>query len=487
MQIINKSLLFVKIHDSAQWPDPRTDNQKIPVLLDFYQDLYTIVNRQHGRVHKWIRTGVMGVFDQAMPALLAAVAIQEEIEGQHTSGRWRFYCKIGIATGPVHVCTMPDGSQDFLGAVVEQAARLAEQAHGNAIILDGNTHRELRATCDRQPHTWSGSRAGREQGRPFDAYFQRTPPPASFPYPYPDFFAFFWQAHDFEYLTTLPIAPRLPHTLHPGETGSGFKQAVSTLAGHAVISSPPSLATSATTCPPSSGVRHFGRVTAFKKERGFGFIQFYTEHDQYAEIYVHMTYVISQNSLKEHDHVCFTIQPGKGGRPQACSVLIMGSRMQGEVDALESDGSGRVIVRDHDDSPVSFHILPGQLPNMTTIQVGSLVEFTMGSGSETEGLIATEVTLPDSQTLVDLAAIGDELGIGDTEQAIVTTYFVDKGYGFAKCRRNNIYLHVSELTNPDDVLQQGDVISFYVSPGRDGTYRAQEIHKINRHDPPSSG
>ncbi|MBF0425562.1 MAG: cold shock domain-containing protein [Magnetococcales bacterium] len=484
MPIIHKSLLFVKIHDSPQWPDPDTDSQNLPATRDFLATLHAIVLHQHGTVHKWLPRAAMAIFDQALPALLAAIAIQEELDCQRAAGHLRLHCKIGIATGPATLCAMPDGSLDYLGAVVEQALRLTEQAHGNAIILDTHTHRAVQTPCDQHPELWSGSRAGREQNRPFAAYFQRIPPFAFSHYPHPDLFALFWQAHDAGYVTAHPVAPQTPPFRRPTPVNHPTVRPAGNETTAAANSASPTPRPPTTDLPPHlpfSGMRYFGKVTAFKKERGFGFIQFYTEHDQYAEIYVHMTYVISQTSLKEHDHVHFAIQPGKGGRPQACSVLIMGSRMQGDVESLDADGGGRIAIRDHDGNPIRFYILPGQLRD-PGIVAGDRVTFTVGSGSESEGLIATEVTPPGGRTTVEPAIADDDLGIGDTEQAIVTTYFADKGYGFAKCRRNNIYLHVSELVNPEEVLRQGDMISFHVSPGRDGTYRAQEIHKVSRHD-----
>ncbi|MBF0178219.1 MAG: cold shock domain-containing protein [Magnetococcales bacterium] len=423
----------------------------------------------------------MVIFEQAMPALLAAVAIQEEIEKQRSSGRSRFYCKVGIASGPAWECRMPDGAREYLGAIVEQAARLAEQAHGNAIILDTATHRKLLDSSNRGPQTWLASLSHLFEERPFDACFHRIPPLAFSPYPHPDLFAFLWQTHGAEYLTTLPIAPQTPHFRYPFGNGQTTGHAAGSPLHHPAISPSAHLGADAMPCVPASGVRYFGKVTAFKKERGFGFIQFYTEHEQYAEIYVHMTYVISQLSLKEHDHVQFSVQPGKGGRPQACSVLIMGSRMQGEVESLLPDNSGYVLIRDHDNAPIRLHILPGHFQNLPVI-VGNMVEFTISSGSDAEGLTATDLTLPGVQIPDTSLILGEDLVMGETEQAVVTTYFVDKGYGFAKCRRNNIYLHVSELANPDEILHQGDIISFFVSPGRDGTYRAQEICRITRRE-----
>ncbi|MBF0137783.1 MAG: cold shock domain-containing protein [Magnetococcales bacterium] len=487
MQTIDKSFLFVKIHDSSRWPDPQVEIRQIPVIQEFFQNFHTQVTCQHGQVQRWIRKSAMAVFDQVMPAVQAAIAIQEEIEKQRLSGKHRLYCKIGIATGSAHACTMPDGSLEFLGATPEQSARLAEQAHGNAILLDTVTCQQLKANHERHPQAWVGSHAGRHQNRDFDAYFHRISPLAFSPYPHPDIYALFWQAHDPEYVTSLPVAPQASQTRLTVAPGRSHGQTVVSPGHqpgtHDRLHHVPEIMTT----PPAPGIRHFGKVTAFKKERGFGFIQFYTEQSQYAEIYVHMTYVISQVPLKEHDHVQFAIQPGKGGRPQACSVLVMGSRMRGEVESLQADGSGHLTIRDHDNNLIRFYLLPGQpgQAGKTAIAVGDNVEFTVGSGSEAEGLTATEVTLPDAQTPVDSTSIGEELNVGETEQAIVTTYFADKGYGFAKCRRNNIYLHVSELLNPDEILQQGEMIRFYVSPGRDGTYRAQEIRKISRPDPTS--
>ncbi|MBF0445240.1 MAG: hypothetical protein HQL68_06595, partial [Magnetococcales bacterium] len=95
------------------------------------------------------------------------------------------------------------------------------------------------------------------------------------------------------------------------------------------------------------------------------------------------------------------------------------------------------------------------------------------------GLIAIDIINKDrDEEHSEVVGSGDNLQIGSIERAIITVYFEDKGYGFAKCRRNNVYVHVSELISPENIPVPGDIIEFEVFPGRDSTYRANNIRLV---------
>ncbi|MBF0428847.1 MAG: hypothetical protein HQL94_07990, partial [Magnetococcales bacterium] len=161
-----------------------------------------------------------------------------------------------------------------------------------------------------------------------------------------------------------------------------------------------------------------------------------------------------------------------------CSVLVLGSRFQGRVESCTEEGAGFITIRDHDAKLVRFFVLPQEV-HYDKLTLDDIVEFTASSGSETEGLVALQVTRPGEAT-VQQADIGENLVIGAVEQALMTVYFPEKGYGFAKCKRNSIYIHVSELTDPEHPPAPGDHIEFEVYPGRNETYRANTVRLIKK-------
>ncbi|MBF0144463.1 MAG: cold shock domain-containing protein [Magnetococcales bacterium] len=389
-----------------------------------------------GQIVSFLDGRALAVFSRTGTALQAAIEIQETLLEHRLQHGSPLSGKIAISWGEALRVPFEGGGQCFVGGVVDQAERLCEKARGNAIIL---TEAAFNADPDLSIHSQMGLALGRSQ----EDYFHRESPCRIGCFSHPvGFFSVLWQGPEGEYLATSPM-----------EEGP--------------VSEPPERQV------------YFGKVAAFKKDRGFGFIQYFADEDDYREIYFHMTYVINQVPVAEHDNVQFVIKPGKGGRPQACSVLVMGSRLQGRVATLFADGTGHLTIRNHDSETVRFFMLPQEV-NCEGLRIHDMVEFTVGSGSEIEGLLAMDVSRISATgaTTGATGAASESLKIGSVERAVVTTYFNEKGYGFAKCRHNNIYLHISELANPEATPGAGDWIEFEVFPGRDGTYRASHIRLI---------
>ncbi|MBF0162706.1 MAG: cold shock domain-containing protein [Magnetococcales bacterium] len=419
---------------SADWADS---------LLEFYMIVKENMLQQQGELVRALGDGLLGLFDDPAAAIQSAIHIQEGLAKRLPYSETGMACKVGIATGSFVRLAVTETLFDYLGTAVEIACALCERAHGNAVLL----HHPAMPSHE----LWEiHSLAGRQRNRSLADYYIEQPPCQLPGIKTPvRSYSIYWQTTPNHYLTALPM----------GKQRFGVEGA------------------------PVVETIHFGRVTAFKKERGFGFIQYYTEEYEYKEIYFHMSYVVGQALVQENDHVQFVIKPGKEGRPQACSVLVMGGRLIGQVESLDDNGSGYVSIRNQAAETVRFFILP-QLVQDLTLRVNDVVEFVVGSGSDSEGLTATDITLHQGEKWVPHNETGESLILGSTEQALVTIYFADKGYGFAKCRRNNIYVHVSELADPEQIPTPGDLIEFEVTPGRDGTYRANNVHFIQKRGAP---
>lgn len=441
METVDKSFFRVKIHNTDALKQVQSETHWVRIFSEFFKIIAESAQRHGGSIVKSLGDGAFVVFDQMVDAAQAAIDLQESLQRELPYTETGLSCKVGIAQGVASIFALNGTIVDYLGTAVDLSDRLCDRARGNAILLYCPTTNP----CD---FSTIHSQAGLQQQRSSEAYFIEQPPcQLRGIKPIVHCYSLFWQSNPGNYLAASPLEECRPISEANFEQESSF----------------------------------FGKVAAFKKERGFGFIQYYSENHEYKEIYFHMTYVINQVAIEENDHVQFVIKPGKEGRPQACSVLVMGSRLNGQVESLEENGSGYISIRNQASEIIRFYILPNTIQD-SGIRLNDMVEFTVGSGSDTEGLIATDIQIQETESPEQQAAstTGDNLQLEATEQAVVTVYFTEKGYGFAKCRRNNIYVHVSELTNPEDIPSPGDLIEFEISPGRDGTYRANNIRIMQK-------
>ncbi|MBF0629301.1 MAG: cold shock domain-containing protein [Magnetococcales bacterium] len=439
LEPVVKSFLCARIHNADQYKEGRPVIEWAALYGGFYTSVIELADRYNGKFVKCLNSGVMCVFRHPGDAVQTAIDLQEYLQERRRYPAHGLSCGVGIATGESCALYGSDGKRiDYLGIACDMARLLCEQARGHAILL----HHPDPLVAQEFPIQ---SVAGEMAERSFAEYLQEMPPfrmnGVSLPVKR---FAIHWQANPGEYITSSPIEP---------PRGQPEEE-------------------------PAQGRTYFGKVSAFKKERGFGFIQYYSDNHEYQEIYFHMTYVIHQAPVFENDHVQFVIKPGKEGRPQACSVLVLGCRLQGRIESCLEDGSGFVTIRDQDARPLRFFVLPQEV-QYEGMQLDDLVEFTAGSGSESEGLIALQVVRQGDvgSSVVDVA---EQLVVGAIEHAVVTVYFPEKGYGFAKCKRNSVYIHVSELVDPEHVPGPGDHIEFEVYPGRNETYRANNVRLIKK-------
>ncbi|MBF0295939.1 MAG: cold shock domain-containing protein [Magnetococcales bacterium] len=438
---VEGTVLCARIHNADQYKNGRPEEEWSELFSGFYAFAADLAKRHGGEFVKCLASGVMCHFPTPASAVQAAIDLQEQLMEKRRYPVPGLSCGIGIATGATHPVMLSGRRIDFLGSVCDVATILCEQARGHAILLH---HQQPIRPTDFPIH----SRAGAEVERHLMDYFQELAPMRLSGVSGPiRRHAIHWQANPGEYLAISPMETTRVTT----EEEESYQ-----------------------------GRHYFGKVSAFKKERGFGFIQYYGENNEYQEVYFHMTYVVHQVPVLENDHVQFIIRPGKEGRPQACSVLVLGGRFLGRVESCAENGTGFITIRDHDSKIIRFFVLPQEV-RYERMQVDDVVEFTAGSGSESEGLVALQITHhQDSPSTQGGEPGGENLVIGALEHAVVTVYFPEKGYGFAKCKRNSVYIHVSELTEPEQVPGPGDLIEFEVFPGRNDTYRANNVRLIKK-------
>lgn len=96
------------------------------------------VQRSRGRVVRRLDDGLMAVFANPDDALRAALAGQTAIESEDWSPIPQLRVRMGLHTG---WCT-PTGD-DYFGAVVNRASRIADAGHGGQILISAATHAVL--------------------------------------------------------------------------------------------------------------------------------------------------------------------------------------------------------------------------------------------------------------------------------------------------------------------------------------------------------
>lgn len=445
---VTETVLFLRVLllDAFRKRHPHSWSRGLGQFLHWFAQR---VQSHGGTLSQVMADGAVARFRDGEAALRGAIDIQEHLSDRDEESLppWPHKCVIGLATGEIIPLGMGNSVEIPFGAPVEIASRLCDGAVSGSILLSGSTF--LSADLTR-----IDSQAGRREQRPARGYFLEIPHRVLMGFSEPmELYALFWQSEELRAQAERPF-----------QHIKGMRRLEDALLEESA----------------ASRARIFGRVGTIKQERGFGFIQYYTDDDEYREIYFHIAYVIDRVPIREGDHVEFVIKPGKGGRPQACSILVMASRIQGQVETFDAhSGAGTITIRDHDSEVIVFHVFRQEVPD-EEIRINDIVEFTVASGSETEGLVALDVRLFGGRRASPHAGTGDNLRIGHVERALVTTYSAEKGYGFAKCRRNSIYVHVSELVDPEQIPAQGDLIEFEVAPGRNGTYRATDVRILAR-------
>ncbi|MBF0147009.1 MAG: cold shock domain-containing protein [Magnetococcales bacterium] len=434
MNTVGKTFLRIRIFHAEAIKKRLGSMEWAGIFTQFHAMVSEHVQQFGGMIVKLYPDGLLAAFNAVDRGVSAAVSIQEAFQEQTFTPTLSL--SMGIASGQAMALPISENHTDYFGACVEIAEELGQKARGHAILMN-------HPVFPPSDNIDIRSKAGERSNRPLRDYFVEQPIFRISGHNKPlTCYSVFWQNEPAHYLAQSPIEEYRPHPLAESHSERTY----------------------------------FGRVSAFKKERGFGFIQYYSEDDVYKEVYFHMTYVIAQVPIAEHDHVQFVVRPGKEERPQACSILVMGSRLRGVVESVQPDGAGFIVVSIHDSDSLRFFMLPRENFD-NRFRVDDPVYFTVGSGSDLEGLVALDLESATGPGVVDDSEVS-ELPIGSIQQAVVNVYFSEKGYGFAKCRRSNIYVHVSELADPKQEPAPGDLIEFRVSPGRDSTYRANDIRVI---------
>jgi class 3 adenylate cyclase len=135
---VERTIAFIDLADSTGMKEREPESSWVPAIAWMYQTIVDQVDAgSHGRIVKFLGDGVMiGYVDGATGAINDAIRIQEAIHDGVAKGRVRIACTCGVTTGEVVAFTDAQGNEDYLGLVVDRAARLCSIASAQAIFVD---------------------------------------------------------------------------------------------------------------------------------------------------------------------------------------------------------------------------------------------------------------------------------------------------------------------------------------------------------------
>ncbi len=146
-----KVVLFVDMADSTAMKEKTPEVSWLNTTMWFYKVASEIIQEFGGTIVKYIGDEVMAVFndDYAAEAINAGIKIHESIAKAVKDKMIVCNCSIGIASGDVTRIETPSNAEDFIGSVVDRAARLCNDASPKAVFVDKATisTAQMRKVC----------------------------------------------------------------------------------------------------------------------------------------------------------------------------------------------------------------------------------------------------------------------------------------------------------------------------------------------------
>ncbi len=440
---VKKTFVFVDIFNSTEHKLIRPDTAWVPAMAEFYRMVVTSVETFGGTLVKFLGDGAMASFERAEDALRSSIALQEELDKRRRSNSTELRCKIGIATGEAYGYKTADERYDYLGSVVDLAARLCSYANGNAILLSSQVF--FAADLDS-----ISSLAGLALQRTTEEYFGEPKKVALKGIKEPvSYYALFWQATQ-ENVTTQAA----PSTESPTAPEQQPQKPLT-------VASPKSL-------------RQKGTVSRFINAKGFGFIQYRNPDGSEDSIFFHKSSIVGDCEVSDGDSVRFIPVLDDHSRPHAGSVVVIGGTVEGRVARYDPDHFGFITVRDTDGNKIDFFVLPMDVQG--AIAADSSVTFTIGETPR--GLIAKDVKATDRSAVSIPGA--EHLDLGVVEHGILDYADGPKGFGFIVCRGNRVFAHFTEVMDEERTLNKGDLVEFTVLAGKEDSYKASHIHVVEK-------
>ena len=132
------TFMFTDIQGSTRlWEEVR---EKMRAALECHDEILSgIIELHSGYTFKTVGDAYCAVFQRAVDATMAALAIQRAVESETWDLPRSVRVRIGIHTGEAH-----ERNNDYYGQVVNRVARLEASAHGGQTVVSAVTHEIVR-------------------------------------------------------------------------------------------------------------------------------------------------------------------------------------------------------------------------------------------------------------------------------------------------------------------------------------------------------
>lgn len=135
------AVMFVDMSDSTAMKEQESEATWLTTYAWFFDLVRDNVIETEGHIVKYLGDGAMVYYEMknVANAINAAIKIQEELKKADRNKRVYITCSIGISTGKFRTFQTPEGVRDYIGSVVDRAARLGSSASAMAIFVDRST------------------------------------------------------------------------------------------------------------------------------------------------------------------------------------------------------------------------------------------------------------------------------------------------------------------------------------------------------------
>jgi class 3 adenylate cyclase len=138
-----RAIMFTDIVDSTGMTARLGDTRAVEMVRAHDAMVRRALKDKRGREVKHTGDGIMASFDEVVPAVECARAIQQAFDAFNLASKEKLRVRIGLDVGePVA------DSNDLFGATVQTAARLCQAAEPNAILVSGAVRDVLGSTFD---------------------------------------------------------------------------------------------------------------------------------------------------------------------------------------------------------------------------------------------------------------------------------------------------------------------------------------------------
>ena len=138
-----RAIMFTDIVDSTGMTARLGDTRAVEMVRAHDAMVRRALKDKRGREVKHTGDGIMASFDETLPAVECARAIQQAFDAFNLASKEKLHIRIGLDVGE----PLAD-SNDLFGTTVQTAARLCQAAGPDAILVSGAARDVLGSTFD---------------------------------------------------------------------------------------------------------------------------------------------------------------------------------------------------------------------------------------------------------------------------------------------------------------------------------------------------